>query len=151
MRRNTSWAIAGAAAVLFFLATLPAAANAATPHAVVVAPASSPAFVPDAACGTGTPAYNYEGSGDAADPQVVYSGGTYYAFTTGNALGNNIAALVSSSPDSGFGPYTREVLRLDRLARSLAVGATQHPDFARRLPVRRALGDVLRRGPGRPQ
>ena len=57
-------------------------------------------------CGSGTPAYNYEGSGDAADPQIVSSGGTYYAFTTGNALGNNIAALVSSSPNSGYGPYT---------------------------------------------
>ena len=68
--------------------------------------APAPAFDPPN-CGTvGTPAYNYEGSGDAADPQVVYSGGTYYAFTTGNALGNNIAALVSSSPNSGYGPYT---------------------------------------------
>jgi hypothetical protein len=106
MRRSTSWAVAGTTAALLLLAALPAATTAATPHAVVVAPASSPAFVPNAACGTGTPAYNYEGSGDAADPQVVYSGGTYYAFTTGNALGNNIAALVSTSPDSGFGPYT---------------------------------------------
>ena len=70
-----------------------------------VAPSAGPAFNPPN-CGTGTPAYNYEGSGDAADPQIVYSGGTYYAFTTGNALGNNIAALVSSSPNSGYGPYT---------------------------------------------
>ncbi len=82
------------------------AAAAATAH-VAVSPSPTPAFVPPA-CGTGTPAYNYEGSGDAADPQVVYSGGTYYAFTTGNALGNNIAALVSSSPNSGYGPYTHE-------------------------------------------
>ena len=74
-------------------------------HAVTVSPSSTPAFIPPA-CGTGTPAYNFAGSGDAADPQIVYSGGTYYAFTTGNALGNNIAALVSSSPNSGYGPYT---------------------------------------------
>jgi hypothetical protein len=74
---------------------------------VTVAPSTSPAFVPPA-CGTGTPAYNFEGSGDAADPQIVYSAGTYYAFTTGNALGNNIAALVSNSPNSGFHPYTNQ-------------------------------------------
>ena len=79
-------------------------ASAASAH-VSVAPSASPAFVPPN-CGTGTPAYNYEGSGDAADPQVVESGGNYYAFTTGNALGNNIAALVSSSANSGYGPYT---------------------------------------------
>ena len=120
------------------------AAAAATAH-VVVGPSPTPAFVPPA-CGTGTPAYNYEGSGDAADPQVVYSGGTYYAFTTGNALGNNIAALVSSSPNSGYGPYTHKLLRIDGPAEPFAVGATQHTDLAGSLSVRRPLGDVLRRG-----
>jgi len=70
-----------------------------------VSPRAQPAFAP-LSCGTGTPAYNFAGSGDAADPQIVYSGGTYYAFTTGDALGNHIAALVSSSPNAGFGPYT---------------------------------------------
>jgi hypothetical protein len=80
-------------------------AGASTPHGVAVSPSPAPAFDPPA-CGTGTPAYNFAGSGDAADPQVVSSNGTYYAFTTGNALGNHIAALVSSSPNSGFGPYT---------------------------------------------
>ena len=45
-------------------------------------------------------------AGDAGDPDVVYSGGTYYAFTTGTPLGNNIQALVSSSPSSGYGSYT---------------------------------------------
>ncbi len=79
-------------------------ASAASAH-VAVSPSSTPAFIPPG-CGTGTPAYNHAGSGDAADPQVVYSSGTYYAFTTGNALGNNIAALVSSSASSGYGPYT---------------------------------------------
>jgi hypothetical protein len=44
--------------------------------------------------------------GDAPDPNVVYSGGTYYAFTTGTALGNHIQALVSASPASGYGSYT---------------------------------------------
>ncbi|HEY1650467.1 MAG TPA: family 43 glycosylhydrolase [Acidimicrobiales bacterium] len=88
------------------LALAPGVANGSrAPHAVTVAPGASPAFFPPD-CATGTPAYNFAGSGDAADPQVVYSGGSYYAFTTGNALGNNIAALVSSSPNSGYGPYT---------------------------------------------
>ena len=112
MRRTSSLAGAGIGALILTLAAsiaLPLAsstvASAATAH-VSVAPSAGPAFDPPN-CGTvGTPAYNYEGSGDAADPQVVYSGGTYYAFTTGNALGNNIAALVSSSPNSGYGPYT---------------------------------------------
>jgi Glycosyl hydrolases family 43 len=81
------------------------AAAVTVPHAVTVTPSPSPAFV-GPACGSGSPAYNDPSSGDAADPQVIESDGTYYAFTTGNALGNNIAALVSSSPNSGFGPYT---------------------------------------------
>jgi hypothetical protein len=81
-----------------------AGAGAAAPR-VSVSPSQTPAFIPPA-CPNGAPAYNFPGSGDAADPQVVEAGGTYYAFTTGNALGNHIAALVSSSPDSGYGPYT---------------------------------------------
>jgi hypothetical protein len=75
-------------------------------HDVIVSPPGSPAFTPPASCAAGTPAYNFPGSGDAADPQIVYSDGTYYAFTTGNAMGNHIAALVSSSPNSGYAPYT---------------------------------------------
>jgi hypothetical protein len=82
------------------------AAHAITAHEVVVSPSGTPAFTPPASCSTGAPAYNFPGSGDAADPQIVYSDGTYYAFTTGNAMGNRIAALVSSAPDSGYGPYT---------------------------------------------
>jgi Glycosyl hydrolases family 43 len=74
-------------------------------YGVTVSPSAAPAFAPPA-CGTGTPAYNYAGSGDAGDPQVVYSAGVYYAFSTGNALGNHIAALVSSSPNSGYAPYS---------------------------------------------
>jgi hypothetical protein len=111
MSRTSSLAGAGVGALILTLAASvalplasPSVAAAVSPH-VTVAPAASSAFNPPA-CGTGSPAYNYEGSGDAADPQVVSSAGTYYAFTTGNALGNNIAALVSSSPNSGFGPYT---------------------------------------------
>ena len=101
--------LAGMGAVLFaagasLLAPQLAGVASAAAH-VAVTPSASPAFIPPN-CGTGTPAYNYEGSGDAADPQIVTSGGTSYAFTTGNALGNNIAALVSSAPNSGYGPYT---------------------------------------------
>jgi hypothetical protein len=50
------------------------------------------------------PAYG----GDAGDPDIVQSGGTYYAFSTGTALGNHIQALVdtSGSPASGWRSYT---------------------------------------------
>ena len=51
-----------------------------------------------------TPAYN----GDAGDPDVVESAGTYYAFTTGTALGNHLQALVDTSgiPSPGWRSYT---------------------------------------------
>jgi hypothetical protein len=51
-----------------------------------------------------TPAF----AGDAPDPDVVYSNGTYYAFTTGTPLGNHLQALINTSgnPASGWGPYT---------------------------------------------
>ena len=109
--------MAALAIVLMSVLAAPLGAAAiSTAHGVAVAPSPSPAFVPNAACGTGSPAYNYEGSGDAADPQVVYSAGTYYAFSTGNALGNNIAALVSSSPNSGYGSYTGQCFGSTALA-----------------------------------
>jgi hypothetical protein len=88
------------------LSALAPSAHALTARDVFVTPAGTPAFTPPPSCPTGTPAYNFPGSGDAADPDIVYSDGTYYAFTTGNAMGNLIAALVSSSPNSGYGPYT---------------------------------------------
>ena len=151
MRRKSSPAGAGIGAMILTLAAsiaLPLAsssvASAATAH-ISVAPSAGPAFIPPD-CGTGTPAYNYEGSGDAADPQVVYSAGTYYAFTTGNALGNNIAALVSNSAGSGYGPYTGKCYGSTALPSPSVVGAGEHADLAGRLHLRRALGDVLRRG-----
>jgi hypothetical protein len=51
-----------------------------------------------------TPAF----AGDAPDPDIIYSGGTYYAFTTGTTLGNHLQALVdtSGSPTSGWRSYT---------------------------------------------
>src|SRR5580704_13893095 len=53
-----------------------------------------------------SPAFN----GDAADPDIVLYNGTYYAFTTGTPLGNNLQALIytSGSPTSGWGSYTGE-------------------------------------------
>ncbi len=107
---RATYSLAGVGALLLAVGAslvvpqLPVADGASAATHVAVAPSAGPAFVPSA-CGTGTPAYNFEGSGDAADPQTVSSGGSYYAFTTGNALGNHIAALVSNSPNSGYGPY----------------------------------------------
>jgi hypothetical protein len=51
-----------------------------------------------------SPAY----AADAADPNVLYSAGTYYAFSTGTPAGNFIQALTdtSGSPASGWHPYT---------------------------------------------
>jgi hypothetical protein len=53
---------------------------------------------------TAAPAFDQ----DAPDPDVVLSGSTYYAFTTGTALGNHLQALVdtSGSPQSGWGSFT---------------------------------------------
>ena len=54
--------------------------------------------------GSATPAF----AGDAPDPDVVYSAGTYYAFTTGTTLGNNLQALIDTSgtPASGWRSYS---------------------------------------------
>ena len=51
-----------------------------------------------------TPAF----AGDAPDPDVIYSDGTYYAFTTGTALGNHLQALIDTSgdPAGGWRSYT---------------------------------------------
>ena len=51
-----------------------------------------------------TPAF----PGDAPDPDIVSSGGTYYAFTTGTPLGNNLQALIDTTgnPTTGWRSYT---------------------------------------------
>ena len=41
--------------------------------------------------------------GDAPDPDIVASGSTYYAFTTGTALGNHLQVLVDTSGSSKSG------------------------------------------------
>src|ERR1700678_4110024 len=88
-----------AASVMMTTGTDPAgagafAAAAVQSHSTVAFKSSLPA----------TPTYN----GDAGDPDVIESAGTYYAFTTGTALGNHIQALVdtSGSPQSGWRSYT---------------------------------------------
>ncbi len=72
-----------------------AAAGASSPpvpsHAIAVQPPGAPVF-----------------DADAPDPDLVRVGSTYFAFTTGTVLGNNLQVLVdtSGSPLSGWGAYT---------------------------------------------
>ena len=62
------------------------AVAAATSHGIAVAAAPTPAF-----------------NGDAPDPDVVHSGSTYYAFTTGTPLGNHIQVLVDTTGNPATG------------------------------------------------
>ena len=68
----------------------PTGAGAATPR-IGVSPPATPTF-----------------AANAGDPDVVYSNGTYYAFTTGTALGNHIQVVINTSgdPTAGYGSYT---------------------------------------------
>jgi len=72
-----------------------AAAVVASPHPVggmvTVNPSPTPAF-----------------GGDAADPNVVFDGSTYYAFTTGTPLGNHLQVLIDTTgdPRTGWRSYT---------------------------------------------
>jgi hypothetical protein len=98
MIRPRRFSLAGTPAALMFAVALAsgliavpgpvAAAHVKGAH-VSFAPSPSPAF-----------------AGDAPDPDLLYSGGTYYAFTTGTPLGNHIQALTSASPSAGWGSYT---------------------------------------------
>ena len=89
-----------------------------------------------------TPAY----ANDAPDPDALYSGGTYYAFTTGTVLGNYIQALTdkTGSPASGWQPYTGST-GSSALPEPSLLGDRQHTDLTRGVLLRRSLGDVLRR------
>ena len=71
---------------------------------VIAHAASSTAGVALSSPAPVTPAYN----GDAGDPDVVESAGTYYAFSTGTPLGNHLQALVDTSgnPQTGWRSYT---------------------------------------------
>ena len=96
--------------------------------ALTVTPSATPAF-----------------AGDAPDPDIVYSDGTYFAFTTGTPLGNHIQALVSSTPASGYHSYTGQPYGSTALANPPAWETAQHPDVAGRGLLGRTLADVLRR------
>jgi hypothetical protein len=89
--------LVGLTALLCGVLTLPVV----RPSAAGAAVAQSVAFKANLPAG---PSYN----GDAGDPDVLESAGTYYAFTTGTALGNHLQALVdtSGSPTSGWRSYT---------------------------------------------
>jgi hypothetical protein len=84
--------------------TPPATAPASAPVARTMAAVSPHAASPVTFSPSSTPSYN----GDAGDPDVVESGGTFYAFSTGTALGNHLQALVdtSGSPTGGYRSYT---------------------------------------------
>ena len=95
------------AAVLSAVATVAAVAAVPVGLVGVVSPPAAGGAVPRAlvpVVGASSLAF----PGDAGDPDIVRSGSTYYAFTTGTALGNHIQVLVDNSgtPTSGFGSYT---------------------------------------------
>jgi len=93
--RHRSTVLTLVAAVVGSVALVPEPAHSvgasAQPHVLTVSASSTPAF-----------------NADAPDPDVVLNAGTYYAFTTGTALGNHIQVLVDTSenPASGYGSYT---------------------------------------------
>ncbi len=74
--------------------------------ALIVSGALAVVTGPEAGAMTVRPSATPAFAGDAGDPDVVYSGGTYFAFTTGTPLGNHIQALVSTNPSGGYGSYT---------------------------------------------
>jgi Glycosyl hydrolases family 43 len=84
---------------------------------IMVTVASAAALAPAGASSASTPTQGHVSvvasqtpafAGDAPDPDIVDVNGTYYAFTTGTALGNHVQALVdtSGSPASGWRSYT---------------------------------------------
>jgi hypothetical protein len=70
--------------------------------------AGSPVGAADAARIAVSPPGSPSFDANAGDPDVVFSNGVYYAFTTGTALGNHIQALVNTSgnPAGAYGSYT---------------------------------------------
>ena len=87
-----------------------------------------------------TPAF----AGDAPDPDIVYSGGTYYAFTTGTPLGNHLQALIDTTGNPAPGGVRTPAPRSGRRrCRPPGLGDAQHPDVPGRLLLRRSLGHVL--------
>jgi hypothetical protein len=95
-RRAGSVRASVAAVVLVVAVGVPLAAGAASgarsAPQLQIGPPSGPAF-----------------AGDAPDPDVIYADGTFYAFTTGTALGNNLQVLTSSAGDPrvGWNTFTK--------------------------------------------
>ena len=97
MTNSTTWCRAGLAAVVlagiaFAGATTRAPSDAAAAAGrIAVSPPASPTF-----------------AANAGDPDVVYSNGTFYAFTTGTVLGNHLQVVINTSgdPTAGYGSYT---------------------------------------------
>ena len=86
-------------------ATSPAGATVA-PH-VAVAPSSTPAFVPNASLWHRQPRLQLRGERRRGGPPDCVLRRLVLRLHDGERLpGNHIAALVSSSPNSGYGPYT---------------------------------------------
>jgi hypothetical protein len=94
-RRSTLFALGAVLVGASVLVVDPSPDAGATPQPQVLTVTASP-----------TPAFGE----DAPDPDIVLEAGTYYAFTTGTALGNHIQALVDTSgnPASGYRSYTGE-------------------------------------------
>ena len=127
----------------------PPSAQAVAASVPAVVSSLTPAFIPRG-CGTGTPAYNYGGSGDGPIPRS----------STGRHLLRVHDRRRPREPHRGAGLVVAQLglralhavgarlLRLDSSAEPFALGTSEHPDVAGRLPVRRTLGHVLRRGPG---
>ena len=106
-RVTTNWRTMVAGAVLLSSAVA-GTAVAAAPSAAGVTPAprtttrvASPRI---AVSPPASPSF----AANAGDPDVIYSNGTYYAFTTGTALGNNLQVVINSSgdPTGAYGSYT---------------------------------------------
>jgi Glycosyl hydrolases family 43 len=95
--------LAATLVVLTVALALPASAVTATRAGA--ATAGPEATAPRIAVGLpATPAF----ADNAGDPDVIFSDGNYYAFTTGTVLGNHLQALVDTSgdPTTGWRSYT---------------------------------------------
>ena len=128
-------------------ATWPAAAS---PH-VAVAPSASPAFVPPSCGATGTPAYNYPEQrrrGRSADRRV---GGHLLRLHHRECARQQPRRARLERTQLRLPPVHQRLLGVDRAAEPVPAGSRQHPDLARRLQLRRPLGDVLRRGAAGPR
>ena len=101
--------LAGPGAAVSLAASAATLTGALAPR-IAVSPPASPSF-----------------AGNAGDPDVVNSNGTYYAFTTGTVLGNHIQVVINSSgnPAGNYSSYTGQPFGSTALANP---PAWQQPD-----------------------